>query len=191
MKDVTIMSLGHKIFSLSMVLFTMVYIALIQQIPLRRALDLAEGGSARLFPWMLGVALLTLLVFDYVSTLIKGKKEAVEEHDDKVEKVNDCCSSSDEDVELIKQVTKEEKPAGMTKTQGAMVLILAASILVYQLLIGFIGFIYSTGIFLFVLFRIFGVKSWILNIVMSIVFPLVFYLVFETLFGVRLDFMRL
>ncbi len=184
MKDVKTMSLGQKIFSISMIAFTVFYLALITQIPIKSAAELAVGGGPRIFPLIIGITLLVLLIVEGAGILTGSKKSqaAVE-------------SSGEQDQEEPESPgpCRDTAPTNIMKYiashQGFFVILLILSLVLYQVLISYIGFIASTALYLMALFRIFGVKNWIVLTLTSLVFSVLFYLLFELVFGVRLEYM--
>jgi putative tricarboxylic transport membrane protein len=71
-------------------------------------------------------------------------------------------------------VSKEEK------ITLRMVITIYVSLVVYCLLINFIGYLFSSLIFFLMMFQIFGFK-WFVNAILSVVLSLTFYLLFEYL----------
>jgi hypothetical protein len=71
-------------------------------------------------------------------------------------------------------VSKEEK--GTLR----MAVKIFASVVVYCLLINFIGYLYSSLIFFVLVLQIFAFK-WYANLILSVVFSLIFYVLFEYL----------
>lgn len=71
-------------------------------------------------------------------------------------------------------VSKEEK------ITLRMVITIYVSLVVYCLLINFIGYLFSSLIFFLLMFQIFGFK-WFVNAILSVVLSLTFYILFEYL----------
>jgi len=155
----------------------------------------AVGGgpfaNSAFYPQVIAGVIIFLSVILAVSTIIKKKRAAQQQQHPFTE---DAPVSEEQTIpaevpepegEGVPPVDVEDKPSKL------MILMVAAVLVVYTILLELLGYWFMTPIFMVILFRMLKVKNWISTIVLALASTAVLYLFFSEILEVVLPYGRL
>ncbi len=154
----------------------------------------AVGGgpfaNSAFYPQVIAGVIIFLSVILAVSTIIKKKRAVQQQHpfteDAPVSEGQTIPAEVPEpEGEGVPPVDVEDKPSKL------MILMVAAVLVVYTILLEILGYWFMTPIFMVILFRMLKVKNWIATIVMALASTAILHLFFSEILEVVLPYGRL
>jgi len=154
----------------------------------------AVGGgpfaNSAFYPQVIAGVIIFLSVILAVSTIIKKKRAVQQQHpfteDAPVSEGQTIPAEVPEpEGEGVPPVDVEDKPSKL------MILMVAAVLVVYTILLEILGYWFMTPIFMVILFRMLKVKNWIAAIVIALASTAILYLFFSEILEVVLPYGRL
>lgn len=154
----------------------------------------AVGGgpfaNSAFYPQVIAGVIIFLSVILAVSTIIKKKRAVQQQHpfteDAPVSEGQTIPAEVPEpEGEGVPPVDVEDKPSKL------MILMVAAVLVVYTILLELLGYWFMTPIFMVILFRMLKVKNWIATIVIALASTAILYLFFSEILEVVLPYGRL
>ncbi len=154
----------------------------------------AVGGgpfaNSAFYPQVIAGVIIFLSGILAVSTIIKKKRAVQQQHpfteDAPVSEGQTIPAEVPEpEGEGVPPVDVEDKPSKL------MILMVAAVLVVYTILLELLGYWFMTPIFMVILFRMLKVKNWIATIVIALASTAILYLFFSEILEVVLPYGRL